>query len=445
MMIYSVPRGFAVFGLGLLTIAVRADEVRLEDGSVLFGTVTHLDADQSLRVNSPIAPNPLSIRADKIENVIFSHSETTPMEHDARVVLSNGDVLSCDVTRIEESMVGVRSRTVGELRIPRQQVSQIQLGVRPRKLVYQGPKDALNWKFDDAWHLENGELVSAGQGGAWSDFGEIPENFSLSFDLIWAHSPNLQVYFCTTSDQIGRGRTERYTLEIKADEIELKRQVAEDAKLFSLGTMEMPNQRLDVARSPVAPVTVEIRVDRSLNYLQVFLDGVRVGSFHDPIPEVASGNGIIFLSRLKSEEGHRIRNIRIHEWDASGDRHQSEDRGKVDGDAVIDHDGQRFSGTLLRSEVGENGLNLLFKSPHFPEPFEIPMGRVCTLFMKEAHTEKPEGTLRLRTLNESSLSAIGCQFQEASVVLVHPFLGDLTIPREDVVSLEKQSAQEVQP
>lgn len=418
-------------------VALQADQVKLEDGSTITGEVLELDADSALKVRSDIANSPLSLRADQVRKVSFGEDTEPSDSRDATLTLVNGDRLPCDVIGIDAENVQVMTDAAGTLSIRRNIVSSVELGIRPRRVLYEGPTGLEDWKVDDGWLFEDGALVSEGRGSVSRSFEELPESFSLSFLVSWEQRPNLQVYFCSEHDEAGGGKHDRYYLQFGAAGFELKRQSSGDPTYHTLGTVQRTPASFNEPK-----VNVELRVDRDRRLTQLYLDGKLEGSFPDPLATAPKGNGIVILSNIKEGRGHEIMDIRIREWDSMGDRHRSEDRGEGDGDALIDHEGQRFSGELIETKDKDSKSVVFFKSPHFPKPLEIPMEQVSTVFLSRPAEESNPSDLILAVTGGGFLSASGCRFAEDRIQLEHPLLGSMDIARSSVRSMVKRQKPE---
>lgn len=428
-----IPFPLSTLLLATVLLPLGADEIKLEDGSRITGKVLGLDAGASLRIAVPIAPEPLTIRADQVRKVTLSHNVEDANERDATLTLINGDRLPCDVAGINQNDVTVTTDMAGELMINREWVSSIQLGIRPRRILYEGPTAMEDWKVSESWHFGEGALTSGGNGSISRSFESLPDSFSLSFVLAWAQRPNLQVYFCSEHDEGGGGKHDRYYLQFNAAGFELKRQSSGDATYHTLGTVQRTPGTFNDPK-----VSVEMRVDRDRRLIQLYLDGKLEGSFPDPLARAPEGTGIIFLSNLKADEGHRISKIELREWDSVGDRHQSEDRGDGDGDALIDHEGQRFSGELIEIQKADGQSEVLFKSPHFPKALEIPLEQVSTIFLSRPTGMEKSSDLILGVVGGGFLSASDCRFTDDHVELKHPMLGAMKLARSSVSSIVKR-------
>jgi hypothetical protein len=431
------PSSFLCSFLAATALIVHADQVKLEDGSTITGEVLELDAGSALKIQSGIATAPLSLRAEQIRKVSFSKDLEASERRDATLTLVNGDRLPCDVIGIDAEQVRIMTNAAGALSIGRNIVSSVELGIRPRRVLYEGPAGLEDWKVDEGWLFQDNALLSEGRGSVSRSFEELPESFSLAFLMSWAQRPNFQVYFCSDQDQAGGGKHDRYYLQFGAAGFELKRQSSEDPTYHTLGTIQRGPSTFNEPK-----VNIELRVDRDRRLIQVFLDGKLEGSFPDPLATAPKGNGVIFLSNLNEGEGHLISDIRIREWDSVGDRHRSEDRGEGDGDALIDHEGQRFSGELIQTKDNDNNPVALFKSPHFPKPLEIPLEQISTVFLSRPTESLDQSALVLNVANGGFLSASGCRFVDDRIKLEHPLLGSMDIARSSVRSMVKRQAND---
>lgn len=425
--------------LALLLPAV-ADEVTLTDGSRLSGTVTALDDTGQILLDSGLAFEPFRLRAETLKRVDFAASGPASDPHDALVTLLDGDSLPGELVGIDADHLTLATPSAGELRIPRKAVGTVQLGVRPRKVLYRGPSDESGWTIRNGWRFESRRFVSDG-GGTLSREFDLPVSFALRFRVAWRHSPNLQVYFADDS-LATTGKADRYYLQLGGSGIELKRQQSNDGHPY-LSMASIPGEPSDY---PDGDVEVELRVDRQLGLVHLYLDGQYEGRFADPVKSPPAGRGIMFRSNLGGGESQVIDAIEIREWDASSDRHRGEERGDTTRDVVITRSSDRGTGTILGLNPGPDGGVIRYQGPHHPDPVDLPLSEVSTLFF--AHPADPPAAARpplvLGLRGRGSLGVSSCNFTGETVQAKHPLLGALTLRRDAVATLERPAPRPVE-
>ncbi|MCW1925301.1 hypothetical protein OKA05_22265 [Luteolibacter arcticus] len=422
--------------LALLLLPAAADEVILSDNSRLNGTVTALADSGQVLLQSDLAFEPFQVRADHLRKVVFSAGSEKDDQHDCMVTLANGDQFPADLSGIDDSAVTVRTDFAGEIRIPRESVGTVQLGVRPRKTIYRGPDNDTGWTIKNGWRYDT-RRFSADSTGTLSREFDIPGSFALKFRLTWRNSPNIQAYFASDSFET-TGKANRYYIQLNASGFELKRQDSSgnNGAYYSMATI--PRDATDFEKSAVE---VELLVDRHLGKVYVLLDGEEAGQYPDPAKSAPTGQGIMFRSLIGGDDLQTVSRIEVREWDASAARHGNEERGDTTRDVVITRSSDRGTGKILSMTAAAEGATLRYKGPHHPEPVELPLSEISTMFFtKPGNTESPAATdppLTLGLRGRGSLGVSGCAFNGEQIVTKHPLLGELAVRRDAVASLQR--------
>ncbi len=416
-----------------LLLPAAADEVELADGSKLSGTVTALADGGQVSLDSPLSFEPFQLRAERIKRVDFSSKKASDDEQDALIVLANGDQFPGELTGIDETAVKVQTTFAGEISIPRGSVSTVQLGVRPRKIIYSGPADDSGWTTKNGWRFDSKRFASDSSGTLSRTF-DTPGSFSLSFRLSWRNSPNIQVYFADESLET-TGKADRYYLQFAGAGFELKRQQSGDGQQY----LSMASIPRDPSEFTDSTVKVRLHVDRQLGRVHLYINGAYEGMFADPDDTKPIGRGIMFKSNIGGDDAQFLDNIEIREWDASSERHIKEERGDETKDVLITRSSDRGTGSILSLVAGTDGGTIRYKGPHHPDPVELPVAEVSTLFF--AKPAEPQAATRpplvLGLRGRGSLGVAGCNFAGESITAKHPLLGDLAIRRDAVESLER--------
>lgn len=411
-----------------------ADQVSLLDGGRLSGEVVSMSSEGSLILDSTLAAAALEIRPEQIRRVDFKQASGRLADHDARLLLVNDDILPCDLLGIDEKQIQVRTSFAGELTIPRQVVKRLQLGIRPHRPIVSGIGDSGKWFITNKdWSVNGNELVSSGSGIAGQDVPQLGDSFSLSFLLKWQQRPTFKVFFCSDPEKGSGGELDRYYLQFNAEGLELKRQSSGRTSYHGLGVI---NRTPDTFSN--RQVRIEFRVDRRARMILLYLDGELEGRFPDQLETAPQANGFVFESSTQAAAAHSVSEFEIREWDASGDRHQSEDRGDETTDAVIDHDGQRFSGSLLATARNDERAVVLFQSPHLDQPLTIPTDRISTIFLANPAAGPDPSELYFGLGGNGRISASNGRFDQTQIQLDHPLLGKLTLDRSAAASLERR-------
>lgn len=430
----------AVYRLALtlaLIVPALADEVTLDDGSRLSGTVTALADTGQVSLASPLSLEPFQLRADHIRLVDFGQAKKTADAHDAMLVLVNGDEIPCDLHGIDEDSIQILTSFSGSIDVPRSAVNTIQLGVRPRKLVYRGPQNESEWVIKDHWRFESKRFMADGAGTLAKTF-EIPGSFALRFRIAWRNTPNLRVYFADDLLETS-GKADRYFVNFSSGGFELKRQQRNDGA----APLPMASIPRDPSSFPDSNLEVELRVDRKLAMVHVYLNGEFVEKYHDSLDSAPTGQGVMFESKMSGEDAQFIDAIDVREWDPSADRHRSEPRGDESADVVITRSSDRGKGRILGMKSVNGEDLILYKGPHTAEPVELPVADVSTLFFERVAGREPaqRAPLILGLRGRGAIRVNGCLFEGDQISANHPLLGKLSIRRDAVSRLERSQEE----
>jgi hypothetical protein len=423
--------------LALLLLPAVADEVILSNGSKLNGTVTALSDNGQVLLQSDLAFEPFRVRADHLQRVVFAAGSEKEDVHDCMVTLVNGDQFPADLSGIDESSVTVSTGFAGEIVIPRESVGTVQLGMRPRKTIYRGPEGDSGWTIKSGWRYDS-RRFSADSNGTISREFDIPGSFALKFRLTWRNAPNIQAYFaCESFDTTTKAN--RYYIQLNAAGFELKRQDATGNGSF----YPMASIAADAVNFEKSAIEIELLVDRHLGVVHVIFDGEEVGHYPDPGKSVPKGQGIMFRTNIAGDDLQTVSRIEVREWDPSAARHGKEERGDATRDVVITRSSDRGTGKILSMTTAPDGSALSYKGPHHPEPVELPLSEISTMFFarpdKGEDAADPAPPLTLGFRGRGSLGVSGCAFNGEQIVAKHPLLGDLAIRRDAVASLQRKS------
>ena len=420
----------------ILLAQSQADQVILNDGGRLSGSVAGLDSTQ-LELGSPLTANPIKVRLDRIREVSFPEPDSELAGHGVRLQLINGDVLPCDVVSIDSEKVSITTNYSSPLTLSRDVIETMQLGIRPRRVIYRGPESADDLADNEAWNWEKGLLVSQARGPVSLPVPNLPDSFALQFDLAWKGMPNFEIYLCSNDSPPGRGKLDRYRLQFRNTRIKLDRQSAGENTYLPLGEASFVH-----ADFPSRRATVEIRVDRPNRKLRLYLDGKAVTrEISDRLP--APDESTLIFNSSNSDPGTlTIGPVIVRAWNSSHDRQSGEERGDPAFDTLFDDDGNRFSGQLLNTGGTGSSAFVSFKSPHQPKPLEIPIDRVSTIFFSDPAEAPKPSVLLLGLPDGGRVSATACQFAGDEVSISHPLIGEFSTRRDALRKLGRRKVSQ---
>lgn len=435
-----MKRGYLI-SLLLAGCPLWADELSLDGGARLSGSVRSINADGVVELISELSPDPVRLKAGVLKRVDFAIPQNLNPPQTTLVELVNGDLLPVKVRDLDENFLHVDTDSVGQLSIERKHLKSMQFGVKEKKVLYRGPVDANEWSRDAKakyhWTYEDGGLVARGGAVAMRDFS-LPRQFVLKFSLKWQGMPGYRIYFADPLAPQG-ARSDRYMFQFGVSGFEVRREFAGDRKPHTVILLPRtpdlyPERKLDV----------ELRVDRLTSRLQLSLNGEDEGMYIDTVSPAPIGNGIRLVGTSNVGSSQEIRSIEILELDRARGRYRAEDIEDDQHDSLISRDDDRWSGSLvsIRSDGDEDIF--VFKSDFQNEPFELLGDEVSTVFFASAGHKNQEPLVLsppyvVKLWGEGSLRVSSTSFSDSLITTSHPLLGELKIEKDAISALEYAS------
>ncbi|MES2982683.1 MAG: hypothetical protein V4727_10245 [Verrucomicrobiota bacterium] len=427
---------FSLCCLCLATFASGAEVSFLGDNK-LTGEIIAMDADGTISMTTAPSDQSIRLNADKIVKIDFGKSDQkfeTPAQN---ITLINGDTFPIEVRGLDNKVLKVSTPFLGELDIPREMIDSLDIGMFSKKSIYSGPKQVSEWQSNSdevsKWQMEEDRLVTDGYDLLYRDM-KLPENYSVRFKISWDAQPNFHFYFGDPMDYSGKA-TNRYYLQFAKAGMEIKRETTGKLRYKQIAVITRLPQEFTTKE-----LWIEVRVNRKLGRVELYLNDQLEGRWTDSNPDIPSGTGIAFSAQATEENKLRLSEIEISEWEDRGDRHRSEDRGDGKQDALIGRNGERFGGSLISITSAESGMVYRFKSNFQEEPLDLPDTEVSSIYFAKgpvAKTEKFDG-LSLFFQGRGSIQASKCVFNENTLSVTHPLLGDLQLNRPSVSRLERR-------
>jgi len=413
----------------------RADDLLLDGAERLSGCVRAINANGSVLLETPLAPEPIPLKPNSVRKVIFSDHQAKSSASTCGVTLVNGDMLPGNVETIDNTNLTLNSSIGGRFVIPRASILSLQPGAHQTRAIYAGPDGLTGWSRDPAtaehWSFNDGAFHVSG-GGKISRVFDLPQQFIVRFKLSWVENPNIKVYFAAAPGT-GEAPMDRYYLTFSNAGIEIKREASSGKHFTSLVTLpRLPKQY------PGKHLTIEIRVDRLGRTLQLLLNDEPETPVKDPLDKAPTANGIIIECMNDETSSLQLSNIELLEGNLKGERRHTEERGDVTKDVLITSDSQRNSGTLVETKSSPDGLLYVFKNVFQDEAIEVPESEISTLFFVGKKTTPAENQKNnpfiLQLHGGGSLHVSACTFNDEQIEATHPLLGKLTLQREGIAA-----------
>jgi hypothetical protein len=429
------------FSLCLLSIATFAGaaEISFLGKNKISGELMAMDPDGTVTLNAPYSTEPLKIKPDGIQKIDFGKSDIKYDLPEQNLTLINGDSLPVEVRSLDDKVLKVHSPSMGELNVPRELISSLEVGIFSKKTIYKGPNEIGEWNNskDQAteWAVEDKMLFSHGSGTIYRDM-KLPENYSVRFKLKWENVPNFKFSFGDPMDFKGAS-VNRYYLQFNRAGMEIKRESTGKQRYYRIG---------EIARTPqefaAKELWIEVRVNRKNGRIELYLDDRLQDKYIDSYPNTPSGTGISFHAEAAEDNQLSISNIEISQWNDRADRHRAEERGDLKDDAVIGRNGERSSGRILSITNGSDGSIYRFKSNYQVDPSDIPDSEVSTIYFSAAPDRKLEEFKGLSIFFQGggSCQVSKCSFNGDKVNISHPLLGEIQLNRSVVSHLERNAS-----
>lgn len=438
---------FSLCYLCLVTLVSGAEVSFLGDNKIT-GELTEMDAEGVVSMTTPYSEQSIRLQADKIVKIYFGKSAQKYDLPKQNLTLINGDSFPIDIRGLDDKALRITTPFLGDLDIPRQMIQSLEIGLFAKKTIYNGPNQISEWQNSadevSKWEVINGSLVASGKGMIYRDM-KLPENYSVRFKISWEDNPNFRFYFGDPTDYsakttIGGKAVNRYYIQYAKAGMEIKRESSsKTSNKTSYSTVGL------IQRSPQEFVKkellIEVRVNRKEGRLDLYLNDILEGRYADSSPDVPSGTAISFSAQATDENKLSISDIEVSEWDISGDRFRSEERGDTKEDSVIGRNGERFGGRLLSISNGDKGMVYRFKSNYQEEPKDLPEFEVSSIYfatVSDVEFEKLDG-FSLFFQGRGSIQVSKCIFNESSLSVTHPLLGEIQINRNAISRLERHT------
>ena len=386
----------------------RPDRLKLLNGDSFTGKFQGINDGHVLWIH-PSFSEPARVIARDVSSVRLEQREvSTEKTGNCSVSLVSGGKLNGVLLGLDEDGLTLDTWYGGKLKITREFVRSIEPGIKPERLVYQGPEDG-----PDGWMTGNrntgqalkqmlrknakaevgvvaadkqralaiirrakvpGKVVvgAAGQQGAWryvnngfvcassgpilgrKDLG-LPGQCSLTFDLQWTGYFNLGVNIF--ADQINNEYSgNSYSLRVDQNNIYLYR-------IQNGSTSNLGNVRSQLTGRKRCQVS--LLIDKEAKTLSVLIDGQLIRKWEDARPFAGKGKGLLFTSRNNS--AMRLSRIRITEWNGSLPESDASKSGNGKEDFVVFSNKDSISGKAKRIE----GDKLIFTTNFGDVPLPV--------------------------------------------------------------------------
>ncbi|MGC6581917.1 MAG: hypothetical protein ACON4K_06285 [Akkermansiaceae bacterium] len=407
--------------------AFAGDIITLRNGDFFTGKISSL-SDGVIQLESPHSEKPLSILSEDLQELTFEPApKSDSPDHRHLVHLRNGDSIPGDVSALDDQAITLNTWFAGDLMIPRNLIQSVFFEAAPQRLIFSGPDALTNWEQDDGWSTSDDSFRSSGRGSLSRDFN-LPEDYIVSFDLVWKNTPSFRFHFSTEAST-GSDNKDGYSIYLTSQGFVLSRLVQgqenDKTRIHNLGG---PNIRADEFKGN--RVKVELRVSRSQKIIFLYLNSNYAGQYSDPAAAAPRGGQIIFESRSSSRRQYEVRAIELREWDSVTRRLNREKQVEDGSDTLATDEGDLFTGEIHSRKVVDERPVYQMKIPLCEGPVSIPESRCSVLYFREGViTEPNKSPYELALATGGSLSLSGIKLGDKTMRAKHPWLGELTLDR----------------
>jgi hypothetical protein len=353
------------------------------------------------------------------------------------VRLANQDELEGDLAGFDGENLLLDTWYAGQLRIPRSGLDSVQPVVVDPRIVFQGPTNLAGWTLGDAvapgvqsnaWTYSDGALVSLASGSVARDV-KLPPVASIDFDLAWSVYLNIAIALYADSlqpiqlslkdDTNAPAFSGFYSLQINANTanvLPVKKDVP--LNIFGLGIAFLPG--MDAKTS----THVTVRVNKAARTIFLYLDGVLIRQWQDPVETLGPGTCLRFVNQSLALVGQasnpvRLSNLVVTEWDGRLDL-QTNIVSNPTNDVVRLLNRDAMAGTLTGIRAGDAQLSTGFG------PVTVPLNRVEQVhFARDARRLLPRtpDAVKAQFARRGHLTLAIEGWEDGRLVANHPVFG----------------------
>ena len=360
---------------GLLTFA-NEDKIS--------GSPEGIDENGNLRWNADFLHQPIPVKPSSLLEMRLEggSSAKDPKDHQALLLLTNGDTLRGQLDALDDEHVTLRTWYGGPLKIRRTMASDLEIQ-RANQTVYSGPEDFDSWIIEgekDAWSLNGGGL-SSNKGAGIAREIKTPDRCRIQFDLAWRNSLRFRVLLL--SDKGSTTQPDNcYDLVCQRRFVYLRKRWVDGGAGGStiVGQANIP----ELAEKE--SVRFEFYIDRKEGTIALYIDGRQAQVWTDEDPKAGTfGNWLHFIS--EDFYNVKVSRIRASSWKGDlPDTAQPEDETEDQ-----DLEGQKIrlqNGDTVIGNVGLIKDGVLAVETPFCK-MNIPVDRMRTIDLTEGDYEEP--------------------------------------------------------
>lgn len=412
-----------------LASAESHSTIFLHGGNTLKGELLSIDKNGEALTKLEITNKPTTINADSIESIQF---EGTAVDYESseRVNLINGDEIPCVIRSMSQKFVELDTWYAGKFKIPTSQINYVQFNTKPEPPIYSGPSSQNSWSHINKWKFLPNSIHAQGRGDIGNNF-DLPINYTFRCKVKWdSRQPRFKIFLSSNADNISDS-SNHYMLDFSVSRIEVVRS-SETSKRNEIGEIQTRLNNLEKRE-----LDIEVRVNRKVPQLIIYLDGEKAGTFHDMSFSPPNGNAILMSSEMPNSDSLTLTQIQLDSW--NGIWATDTDHSNTNNDVLYKVSGDVVSGSLVSMETQAPTRQLIFRAQHGKESIPVNLSDIHGItFKNSSETNDFRNNVALKLQGGGILSASSIQLREDSVFISHPTLGDMQINSAALLEIQNK-------
>jgi thiol-disulfide isomerase/thioredoxin len=336
----------AVIGWTSAAFAESQVRVRLKDGGFVAGAMASNSSTGSVAIDSPTFKTPIELEIGAIRSIdqLDRNQPSEPTKQS--FVLSGGHSISGELLKMDETLVTVKSPSLGEVTFPRQMLREFSDSSFSGRLVYSGPRTGVDWQSTEKpedWVFEAGSISTSKAGACIIGDVKLPDRCEVRFALSWTRTPDFVLSLGCAKDSKGSDNDAAVRLEIWDGDLAMVREVGGNADVALISDYAGENNRLNLI----------VYLDQTSGLAAVStLNGKLLESL-ELKSDKAKPQNFVKLSNHGQENYQsvfRLERFEVREWDG----HLPDGKGEASGQ-IINAKGEAIEGSLgnFNAETGE--------------------------------------------------------------------------------------------
>jgi len=356
------------------------DKVAFINGDQLKGMLVSLDPKKGVfSWQSPYSVKPIELSLEAADRIALKPRDGGGKKWGgASIHLSNGDQIWGDIVSLDSKKLQLKTWYSGKMEIHRPMMARIRVQNRDSSVFYEGPNSISEWKVGQhgrgkSWDYKKGALYAQSQYPIAKKIEDMPDKVRIEFDMSWRGSyPAMGISFF--NDNVNH-QSDCYTVTISGSSIYLYR-YSRNRGSSHLGNADYNAFNSGTKRGG----RFTILADRKEKNVALMIDGQMIRQWNDKSGEVHDGDVLMFYPQ--NQNGIKISNIKVAEWDGRIPSSVGESEEKSDEDLIRLANGDKVSGTVMTIDEG----TIKFKASY--ADMDIPLTRVVEILFAENKQER---------------------------------------------------------